>query len=148
MAFRRAAGMVLMLLVACASTPRVALDHAKRQLSGGEARPALASYDGIAARAGISDDERLEALLGAAHACDRLNDPAGARERLERAVERDVPGKIEAVEFDLAERLRDRDRARALGLYYRAAAGAQKNLSGAFPYRAAMDRILELAIDH
>jgi hypothetical protein len=53
---------------------------------------------------------------------------------------------IEPVEFELAERLRDRDRARALSLYYRAAGGAEKHRAGGFPYRAAMDRILQLSM--
>jgi hypothetical protein len=146
MPLRRGVGLVLVLL-ACAGTPHVALERARQRLAGGQPEKALAAYDAIAARPRLSDEERLAALLGAAHACDRLNDPEAARLRLERAIERDLPGKIEAVEFELAERLRDHDRARALSLYYRAASGAEKNLNGAFPYRAAMDRIMQLSIN-
>jgi hypothetical protein len=143
----RRAVVLLLLVVACAGTPRVALERARHKLASGQPRQALEAYDEIAARARVSDEERLEALLGAAHACDRLNDPEAARARLEQAIERDLPGKIEAVEFELAERLRDHDRAHALSLYYRAAAGAEKHLGGAFPYRAAMDRIMQLSIN-
>jgi hypothetical protein len=57
-----------------------------------------------------------------------------------------VLGVIEPIEYELAEKLRERDRARAMSLYYRAAAGAEKNRSGGFPYRAAMDRILQLSM--
>jgi hypothetical protein len=57
-----------------------------------------------------------------------------------------VPGVIEPIQYELAERLRDRDRARAVSLYYRAAAGAEKHRAGGFPYRAAMDRLLQLSM--
>jgi hypothetical protein len=143
----RRAPLMLLLVAACAATPRGALERARQELASGQARRALASFDDVATRARVSDEERLEALVGAAHACDRLNDADGARLRLERAVERDLPGKIEAVEFELAERLRDRDPARALSLYYRAASGAQKNLNGAFPYHAAMNRIMQHSLN-
>jgi hypothetical protein len=138
---------LLVVLVACVVTPRAALERARRELADGRPQRALAAYDEVAARPRVTDEERLAALMGAAHACDRLNDPAAARLRLERAIERDLPGKIETVEFELAERLRDYDPSRALGLYYRAASGAEKNLNGAFPYRAAMDRIMQLSIN-
>jgi hypothetical protein len=137
---------IALVIVGCVSTPRARLATAQRMLAAGEAVRARDAYDAIAADTRVGDDERLAALLGAAHACDRLNDPPAARARLERAVERDVPGKVEAAEFELAERLRDEDRGRALALYYRAAAGAEKHLGGAFPYRAAMDRIVQLSM--
>jgi hypothetical protein len=133
-------------LAGCAVTPRVAIEHAAAAANEGKARAALEQYDTIAARRDVSDGERIEALVGAAHACDQLGDGECARQRLERAVDRDVPGLVEPVEFELAERLRERDPGRALSLYYRAAGGAEKHRAGGFPYRAAMDRILQLSM--
>jgi hypothetical protein len=130
----------------CAGTPRRAIDRAAAEARAGRANAALARFDAVAARRDVSDAERLEALVGAAHACDTLGDAAGARTRLERAVERDVPGAVEPVEFELAERLRELDHARALALYYRAAAGAEQHRAGGFPYRAAMDRIIQMSM--
>jgi hypothetical protein len=139
-------GLVLLCALGCAGTARQAIDRAAADAHAGHARAALARFDAVAARADASDGERLEALVGAAHACDTLGDDSGARARLERAIERDVPGAVEPVEYELAERLREQDRARALGLYYRAAAGAERNRAGGFPYRAAMDRILQMSM--
>jgi hypothetical protein len=135
-----------LLLAACAGTPRQAIDRAAANARAGRARAALVRFDAAAARKDASDAERLEALVGAAHACDALGDADGARARLERAVEHDVPGAVEPVEYELAERLRDQDHARALGLYYRAAAGAERHRAGGFPYHAAMDRILQMSL--
>jgi hypothetical protein len=137
---------VLALAAACAGTPRAAIDRATAEAAAGHARAALGRFDAAAARKDASDAERIEALVGAAHACDALGDSDGARARLERAVERDVPGVVEPVEYELAERLRDRDRGRALSLYYRAAGGAEKYRAGGFPYKAAMDRILQISM--
>jgi hypothetical protein len=131
-------------LPGCARPPPVALAQAARQP---QPSAALVAFDAIAARRDLSEAEQVQALVGAAHACDRLGNADGARRRLERAVAHEVPGVIEPVEFELAERLRDRDRARALNLYYRAAAGAEKHRAGGFPYRAAMERILQLSQD-
>lgn len=136
----------LSLVAACAGTPRQAIDRAAVEAHAGHAQAALLRYDAAAARKDLSDAERLDALVGAARACDALGDSDGARARLERAVERDVPGAVEPIEYDLAERLRDHDHARALGLYYRAAAGAEKHRAGGFPYHAAMDRILQMSL--
>src|SRR5207248_1827207 len=83
-----------------------------------------------AALADASETERVQALTAAARACDKLDDADGARDRLERAVAHEVPGVTEPAMFELAERLRERDRARALSLYYRAAAGAEKHRAG------------------
>jgi hypothetical protein len=130
----------------CAGTARHALDRAQAEAGAGHARAALSRFDAAAARADASPAERLEALVGAAHACDALHDASGARARLERAVELDVPGAVEPVEYELAERLRDEDHGRALSLYYRAAAGAERHRAGGFPYRAAMDRILQMSM--
>ena len=131
---------------ACAGTPRQAIARAQLDARAGRTAVALRRYDAAAARKDASDGDRLDALVGAAHACDALGDPDGARGRLERAVTLDVPGAVEPVEYDLAERLRDQDHARALALYYRAAAGAERHRAGGFPYHAAMDRILQMSL--
>jgi hypothetical protein len=132
-------------LGACAS-PKKALERADRLVQKGDLRAALAAFDAVAGRRDATDAERVLALAGAAHACDDLGNQELALALLERAVEHDVPGVIEPIEYELAERLRDRDRARAVSLYYRAAAGAEKHRAGGFPYRAAMDRLLQLSM--
>ena len=145
----RARLLVLSALVAvgaCAGTPRVALERAQADAQAGRAQVALRRFDAVAARKDAGDAERFEALMGAAHACDALHDEACARARLERAIQRDVPGLVEPALFELAERVRNEDRGRAMSLYYRAAGGAQKYRNGAWPYQAAMDRILEISM--
>ena len=57
-----------------------------------------------------------------------------------------MPGLVEPALFELAERVRNEDRARALSLYYRAAGGAEKYRNGGWPYKAAMDRILQISM--
>jgi hypothetical protein len=121
------------------------LDDARRRLDTGATIGALREYDAIAARSSASPDTRARALTGAAIALEKLSRFGEARARLERAVELDVPGASEPAMFYLAELERDRDRARALQLYYRAAAGAEKNLAGGFPWQAATNRLLELS---
>jgi hypothetical protein len=136
----------LLAVAACAGTPRAALDRAQAEAQAGHAAVALRRFDAVAARKDAGDAERIEALLGAAHACDALHDEACARQRLERAVARDTPGLVEPAQFELAERLRNDDRGRALSLYYRAAGGAEKYRNRAWPYKAAMDRILQISM--
>jgi tetratricopeptide (TPR) repeat protein len=116
-----------------------------RAFERGQWQEAVRAYD-EAAGARATPAERARALTRAALACEHLNAMAGARERLERAVEPDVPGASEPALYHLAELVRAEDPARALNLYYRAAAGAEKHLHGAFPYRAATDRILQLSM--
>ena len=135
-----------LLLVGCAGTPKVALARAQAEARAGRAAVALRRFDELAARKDAGDAERIEALLGSARACDALQDEACARARLERAVADDVPGLVEPALFELAERLRNEDRGRALSLYYRAAGGAEKYRHGAWPYKAAMDRILQISM--
>jgi hypothetical protein len=130
---------------ACATPPRVALARAASRGNAGDWQTARAAYDRIAARKDASPTERALALTGAALACDRLDDPAGARARLEYAVAPEIAGVTEPALYYLAEHVRANDRARALNLYYRAAAGAEKQ-GGSFPYRAAMDRILQMSM--
>jgi hypothetical protein len=142
---RVGASLLVVVVVGCA-TPRQAIEGAETDARAGRQRRALARFDAVAVRKRLADAERIDALLGAAHACDALGDAACARVRLERAVEKDVPGLVEPALFELAERLRLEDRTRALSLYYRAAGGAQKYRDGGFPYQAAMDRILQLSL--
>ena len=132
--------------VACAGTPRVALERAKEDARAGRAAVALRRFDAIAARKDASDATRIDALLAAARACDALHDEACAREHLERAVARDVPGLVEPALFELAERVRIEDANRAMSLYYRAAGGAEKYRNRGWPYQAAMDRILQISM--
>jgi len=134
------------LLVGGCVAPRAALERAQADAQAGRAAQALRRFDAVAARKDAGDAERMAALMGAAHACDALHDEACARARLERAIARDVPGLVEPALFELAERVRNEDRGRAMSLYYRAAGGAQKYRNGGWPYHAAMDRIVELSL--
>ncbi len=134
-----------LVLVACA-TPEVALEHARADAQAGHAALALRRFDAVVARKDATDAVRIDALLGATHACDALHDEACARVRLERAVARDVPGLVEPALFELAERVRNEDSARAMSLYYRGAGGAEKYRNRAWPYQAAMDRILQISM--
>jgi tetratricopeptide (TPR) repeat protein len=132
-------------LVACA-TPKAALERAQSDAQAGRARQALRRFDAVAARKDASEADKVAALLGAAHACDALHDDACARARLERAIEHDVPGVVEPALFELAERLRTSDRDRAVTLYYRAAGGAEKYRNRGWPYKEAMDRIVQISL--
>lgn len=136
----------LLAVGACAGTPRAALERAQADAQAGRAAVALRRFDAVATRKDAGDAERIEALVGAARACDALHDEACARARLEAAVARDVPGLVEPALFELAERVRNEDRGRAMSLYYRAAGGAQKYRNGGWPYKAAMDRIVEISM--
>jgi hypothetical protein len=127
-------------------TPIAEIERADRVGRGGTWQAALAALDHVAARTDASTADRVRALTGAAHACDQLGDPDGARRRLEQAITPEIPGVTEPAMYELAEHLRESDRARALSFYYRAAAGAEKHRAGGFPYRAAMDRILQISL--
>jgi membrane-bound lytic murein transglycosylase B len=142
----RAAALALVAAAGCAAAPPVALERAQAEAQAGRPARALQRFDAIAARKDVSDTDRIDAFMGAAHACDALQDVACARVRLERAVERDIPGKVEPALFELAERVVQEDRGRALSLYYRAAGGAEKYRERAWPYKAAMDRILQISM--
>lgn len=138
--------MLSTLLCGACATPRAALERAQDDAQAGRAAAALRRFDAVAARKDAGDADRIAALMGAARACDALHDEACARARLERAVAHDVPGLVEPALFELAERLRNEDRGRAMSLYYRAAGGAQKYRNGGWPYKAAMDRIVEISL--
>lgn len=142
----RASALVSLALLAGCIAPRAALDRAQAEAQAGRAAVALRHFDAVAARKDASDAERIDALMGAARACDALHDEACARARLERAIAKDVPGLVEPALFELAERVRNEDRGRAMSLYYRAAGGAQKYRNGGWPYKAAMDRIVEISL--
>jgi hypothetical protein len=137
--------MVATLLSGCHPKPPD-LAAAFQLLQHGKPAEARREYDEIAKRKDATPAEKIRALVGAALACDKLDDAAGARARLEHAVVTEVPGVTEGAFYYLAEHLRSIDRPRALNLYYRAAAGAQANLNKAFPYQAATQRILELSL--
>jgi hypothetical protein len=136
----------LVLAVSGCPAARMNLQGAEAQLHAGAFKRALAEYDAIAAHPAATPAERVQALTGAALACDKLGDTIGARERLERAIVPEVPGASEPAMYYLADHLRATDRGRALNLYYRAAAGSEKHRHGGFPYRAAMDRIVQLSM--
>jgi hypothetical protein len=136
---------LLLLAAACAPSVPALLERGSLRAQHDDWRAARDSYDTAAARKDATVTERAQAWLGAARACERLEDEAGARARLERAVAADVPGVTEPALFYLAELVRPSDRARALNLYYRAAAGAEKH-GGGFPYKEAMDRIVQMSL--
>jgi hypothetical protein len=140
----RAWWLALVLLAGCRHAASIA--DADRLLREGEARAALEEYDRAAAHA-ASPAERVLALRGAARANASLGHDDAARERLAHAIDPEIPGASEAALFELAELERNHDRARALNLYYRAAAGAQKNLAGGFPYQVATERIMQLSVN-
>jgi hypothetical protein len=130
----------------CRVTPAVALQKAEAERQAGRAAQALVKFDAIAARKDASDVDRIAANLGAVRACDALRDETCARAHLERAIAKDVPGEIEPALFELAERIVNEDHGRALNLYYRAAGGAEKYRARGWPYKAAMDRILQISM--
>jgi hypothetical protein len=137
--------MAAALLAACHAKPPD-LGGAFQMMEHGHPADARREYDAIAQRKDATPAEKVRALVGAALASDRMEDAAGARDRLERAITIDVPGVTEAALYYLAEHVKVTDRPRALNLYYRAAAGAQANLDKAFPYQAATQRLLELSL--
>jgi tetratricopeptide (TPR) repeat protein len=144
----RPALVLLVLLVAGGACGPVMSDvhEADRRYAEGDWREAVARYDAVAKRSGVSPEERVHALTNAGIACEHLGDNLAARQHYERAIEPDVPGASEDALYQLAELVKVQDRARALNLYYRAAAGAERNRSRAFPYHEATERILQLSM--
>ncbi len=133
-------------LAACPPPRALELAQAEARLEHGDWRGAEHAFDEISARPTASARERVRAWTGAGVAADKLGDGHGACARFSLAAAADLPGESEPAMYHLADCLRDDDRARALNLYYRAAAGAEKYRSSGFPYRAAMDRILQLSM--
>jgi hypothetical protein len=138
--------LALVLLVAACPAPRVTIESAAARANRGELGAALGDYDRIVRARETAAVDRVRAWTAGALVCERLRDLDGERRRLEAAVAADVAGQSEPAMYYLADLLRDEDRARALNLYYRAAAGAEKHRAGGFPYRASMDRILQLSM--
>src|SRR5262249_46596776 len=101
----RAAWLVL-LLAACAPTPAALMKRGEAQMADGDPRSARISFDRGSRHEKATLEQQQRALLQAALAADRANDPEGCRERLERAIEIDVPGVTEVALFELAERIR------------------------------------------
>jgi hypothetical protein len=136
---------LLVLLCACAVAPKLMLERADARARASDLHGALQLYDRVAARKDAKVAEKLQALLDGGDVCDRLDDGAGASARLERAITLEAPGLTEKAMFYLAEHIRKSDRPRALNLYYRAAAIAERS-GGGFPYKIAMDRIMQLSL--
>jgi hypothetical protein len=137
--------LVLVLLAGCAAAPKMVLERADERARAQDFSGALKLYDQVAARKDARVPEKAQALLDGAEVCDHLKDDAGARARLERAMSLEAPGLTEKAMFYLAEHVKASDRPRAMNLYYRAAALAEKN-GGGFPYKVAMDRIMQLSV--
>jgi hypothetical protein len=136
---------MLLALTGCPGRPW-SLQPAEERLAAGDARGAREAFDTLAKTAATPAD-RVAALTGAGLACDKLGDDTCVRDRLGRASEPLVPGASEPAMYHLGRFLERSDRARALNLYYRAAASAEKNRARGFPYQAAMDRILQLSMN-
>jgi hypothetical protein len=138
--------LALLFLCGCAAAPKIVLERADARARNNDLAGALKLYDQVAARKDARVADQLQALLDGADVCDRLEDPAGARKRLERGVTLEARGLTEKAMFYLAEHVQQGDRPRALNLYYRAAAIAERN-GGGFPYKIAMDRIMQLSLN-
>jgi hypothetical protein len=135
---------VALAFVACASGNPVETFERANAAMNVDPKHALALYDEVAKSPRSSEAEKLSALLRAADACDQLKDNSCAVARLQTASALNLPGMIEPAQFQLAEHLRESDSARALSLYYMAAAGAEKFRGGGFPYKEAVFRIVQL----
>jgi hypothetical protein len=136
---------LLALWLAGCAAPKLMLEQADKRARENDLHGALKLYDRVAARKDARPRDQVQALLDGADVCDRLEDSGCARKRLERAITIDALGLTEKAMFYLAEHLRRSDRPRAMNLYYRAAALAERNGRG-FPYKIAMDRIMELSV--
>jgi hypothetical protein len=137
-------GCAVFFLDGCAVVPKIVLEHADARARDNDFPRALKLYDEVAARKDSTAKEKLQALLDGADVCDRMKDDAGAQQRLERGILLEWPGLTERAMFYLAEHIRGADRPRAMNLYYRAASRAEQNGRG-FPYKTAMDRIIQLS---
>jgi hypothetical protein len=137
--------LAVLLITSCAAAPKLMLERADARARAQDFAGALKLYDQVAARKDAKPAEKVQALLDGAEVSDHLKDDAGARARLERAMTLEVPGLTEKAMFYLAEHVKTNDRPRAMNLYYRAAALAEKN-GGGFPYKIAMDRIMQLSV--
>ncbi len=141
----RAALLLLVIAGSCASQLGD-LPDADKTFAAGAWHQAITRYDAAARRPELTPAERVHAWTNAGLACEKIHAPEAARLRYEHAIDPEIPTASEAALYYLAELIRDRDSARALNLYYRAAASAEKNLAREFPYRNATDRILQLSM--
>ncbi len=128
----------------CARSVPVLFADAERRATAGDVARALDDYERAAKHRRATADQRVRALVAAGLLHQRGGNTLAARLRFERAASLAVVGQSEVACFYLAEILRSEDRARALNLYYQAAAGAEQHLSSRFPYRESMARIAEL----
>jgi hypothetical protein len=134
-----------LIFLGCATAPPLILEKADKRARENDLPGALKLYDRVAARKDARPRDQVQALLDGADVCDRMGDSNGARTRLERGMAIEAPGLTEKAMYYLAEHIRMSDRARALNLYYRAAASAERH-GGGFPYKSAMDRIMQLSL--
>ena len=141
----RATVLLVGMLVAGCATPSEAYRRGERALERGAYREAAAAFDDAAARA-KEPTFRAEALTRAALACEKSGDVLSARARLEQAVSPELAGSSEPALYYLAQLVEKEDQARALSLYYRAAAGAAQHRDKQFPYAEATARILQLSM--
>lgn len=141
---RRAA---LVLLVAAATACHAAgWRRAQADLATGRFARALAAYDRLAHHA-ATPAERARALTGAARAAEGARDAAAAERRYEAAITPELPGASAEALYRLGRLVEPTDRPRAMSLYYRAAANAEKHLARGFPYREATERMLVLSME-
>lgn len=141
----RAALLLLMIAGSCAGKLGD-LETADKRFVAGAWHEAITRYDEAARRPERTPAQRVHAWTNAGLACEKIRAPEAARQRFERAIDPEIPAASEAALYYLAELIKDQDSARALNLYYRAAASAEKNLGREFPYRNATDRILQLSM--
>src|SRR5262245_18852568 len=108
--------LALLLLCGCATAPKLLLERADARARNHDLPGALKLYDRVAARKDARTADQLQALLDGADVFDRLEDGAGARKRLERAITLEAPGLTEKAMFYLGEHVQKSDRPRALNL--------------------------------
>ncbi len=135
---------LVLFLLGCVVAPQLVLERADARAREDDLPRALKLYDQVATRKDSTVKQKLQALLDGADVCDRMHDDGGAQSRLEKGILLESPGLTERAMFFLAEHIRASDRARAMNLYYRAASRAEQNGRG-FPYKTAMDRIIQLS---
>jgi len=129
--------------VGCAPT----LADAERLATTGRAQDAARAFDRVAASSPTGSTTKVRALTRGAELALARGDERAARERLEAAIAPEVPGESEPALYLLARTLERTDRPRALSLYYRAAASAERHRQRRSPYPEATGRILQLSME-
>jgi hypothetical protein len=127
----------------CAPT----LADAERLAATGRAVDAARAFDRIAASSPTGSAAKVRALTRSAELAIARGDERAARERLEAAIAPELPGESEPALYLLARLLERTDRPRALSLYYRAAASAERHRGRGSPYPEATGRILQLSME-